>query len=68
MRFTGGGVLCAKHGGATVKDGVADAKEVGYEEERGQGVSYGHDPQPVLGPPASQPSTRRLRSSAMRAG
>ena len=67
MRFTGGSVLCAERGGAAVKDGVAGAEEVGYEEERGQRVSYGHDPQPILGPLAPHPSTRRLRSSAMRA-
>jgi hypothetical protein len=31
------------------------------------GVSYEHDSQPVLSPPAPHPSARRLRSSAMRA-
>jgi hypothetical protein len=38
MRFTGGDVLCAERGSVVVKDGVADAEEVGYKEERGQGV------------------------------
>jgi hypothetical protein len=37
MRFTGGGVLCAERGSEVVKDGVADAEEVGYKEERGKG-------------------------------
>jgi hypothetical protein len=33
----------------------------GIRGECGQGNSYGHDPRPVLGPPAPQPSARKLR-------